>query len=167
GEEGLQTPLVASFDAEVLNVEQGPTWTRSFVDFFDELGLGVAAFDGTAERAAFSASSDPLVAFGRRFAPDSTFVLWFRGDLREHFAHTYTPRSHRRRLERAQLPRFEWTLSEFALHRRACLGDTRPQRCEDLQPMPECSEGAVLELLQRYQVTGNPLVLLDAVRAGE
>src|SRR5690606_40277649 len=99
GEEGLQTPLVASFDAEVLNVEQGPTWTRSFVDFFDELGLGVAAFDGTAERAAFSASSDPLVAFGRRFAPDSTFVLWFRGDLREHFAHTYTPRSHRRRLE--------------------------------------------------------------------
>lgn len=166
GDEPLGTPLVATFDAEVLNVEQGPTWTRSFVDLFEDFGLEVAAFDGTAERAAFSASSDPLVAFGRRFAPDSTFVLWLRSDFREHFSHTITPRSHRRRLERLPLPRFDWTLSAFALHRRACFGRAPRAECERLRPAPECSDRALTERLQRYQLTRNPLSLIEVVREG-
>ncbi len=164
----VSTPVVLTFDAELLDLEHAPLWSRDFSDVFSLQQLGLAPFDGTVERSAFSASADPAVAFGRRFAPDSTFVLWLRDDLRQQLARTFTRRSHQARLGRLTRQPFELELSDFVLKRRACLtAGASEEECQPLRPQPECQADDALKLSVRYHKTSNPYLLSELSRAAE
>ncbi len=164
----VSTPLVATFDAELLDVQRAPVWSRAFSDAFTLQGLGISSFDGTIERAAFSASSDPAVAFGRRFAPASSFVLWLRQDLRDLLSQTVTARSHATRFERLSKPVFHDELPAFLLQRTDCFN--RPaasgQKCEELLPSPECQAEELMRLVSRYHTTRNPHLLAELTDTG-
>jgi hypothetical protein len=158
--QAVTTAIVATFDAEVLSFEQGPEWTGRVLGPLQSLGLSGAPFDGSAERAAFSASSDPAVAYARRFAPDSSMVLWVRADLREAFADALSPRTLLARLERAGLLVMPLSPAEASALRSQC-GAEVSAGCSPWLSRSDCDAEAMLQRVQRYQDTRNPLLLAD------
>jgi hypothetical protein len=165
--ESVSTPVVAAFDSELLGLTDAPLWAQRELALLARLGLEVAVYDGSKERAAFSAAADPAVAFGRRFAPDSTFVLWLREDLRQTFASMRSPRNHRLRFERAGLRPIEQDLPAFLDQRRACAATSESDpSCEKLRPKTGCEVGEVLSRVQQYQTTGNPYLVADWTERG-
>jgi hypothetical protein len=158
------TPIVATFDAEQLDVHSGPAWAVELLSGFEQLGLGIAAYDGSAERAGFGAAGDPTLAFGKRFAPDSTAVLWLRQDLRERLGQSLlaarASAGLTERFARLQLPVIAATPSLLIERREACLldPDSEPD-CASLVPTSRCTGPVLqraLEVARGFGVTQNP-----------
>ncbi len=171
GIEGAQasaTPLVVSFDAEVLATDEGPDWTHAVLGPFAALGFEAAPFDGSSERAAFSASNDPAVAYARRFSPASSMVLWIRSDIRDAFGDARSPKSLSARLGRVRLRGATMTVARASAVRRECTRSAAPTRsCETWWVQSDCDADQVLRDVQHYQTTRNPLLLGELKQRGE
>lgn len=166
------TPLVVTFDSEVVDLSQGPAWASDLIAPFTSLGIGIAPYDGTAERAGFSASGDPSIAFGRRFAPASTVMLWLRQDLRMHLSQLVinadTATRERTRFLRLGIELDDSFPSERVARIEDCAIDPETDpRCERLIAPGQCQASearTALELVQRFSVTQNPYTLVELRR---
>lgn len=169
------TPIVATFDAEQLDVHSGPAWAVQLLGSFEQLGLGIASYDGSAERAGFGAAGDPTLAFGKRFAPESTAVLWLRQDLRERLGQsllaTRASDGLGERLWRLQLPVVKEIPSELIERRSECLLDPETSAdCESIVPQKQCTGKVlehVLDVVRSFGVTQNPHRLRELADFGK
>ncbi len=159
------TDAIVTFDNEVSGLADAPSWAAPLLGRLERAGVTLGALDGSAERAGFEASADPAVAYGRRFAPGRTFVLWLGGNLRRGWGLDAPARVTERRLGAANIPAYPGSLEAFASRVARCAAG-EDAACPRAELAPSCDRRATFETVSSFVRTNNPYYLEAALSPG-
>jgi len=158
---GYAADGVLTFGFELLEPQPAPGWAGPLCQLLTgDLGLDVARYDGSADRAPFSGASDPTMAYARRFHEGRYAILFLSGSVRTRFELTARDGDVARRLEALGVHVADRDVAARALELAAQVGEGRPPAS---RPGPPCERDALARGLERYAELDNPFELRAAL----
>ncbi|MDD9965368.1 MAG: poly-gamma-glutamate biosynthesis protein PgsC/CapC [Myxococcales bacterium] len=176
--------LVVSTGQELSGIDDLSPWSGDVARFFDGMGFDVAVFNGSLTLSAFDGGYDPALGYARRFAPDSTLLLWLSPGLRRQLVRIQEDDRTARRLDMLGIPVVPAAVAARAAERSRCprIGEpaavgghdscvrvrwTPGPRCPAVPEECACDPEALVRALEAYTLRRNPHILRAALVARE
>ena len=151
--------VVLSTGREVDARSSRRSWHGVIQEYFSASGFESTVFDGSLELAPFEGSFDPALAYSRRFAPDTTLLLWLSPAIRSRLVNVQEDGRTQQRLARAGISVARASVARRALELAQCAS----QDCPQLRVETRCGAQQSLEEFRSYSANRNPHALLQAL----